>query len=408
MKIIFLLTQSLESPGGGGRYLPLARALVQHGHDVTIFALHHNFAEITRRSFTIDGVIVKYVGQMHVRKTGNAKTYFNPVALFWITFLATVQLFWAAFRTPADAIHVCKTQPMNGVAAWLVHLLRRVPVFLDSDDYEAVNNRFAHAWQQRLVAWFEDWMPRFATGITAGTTYIAERFASQDYPPERIFVVPNGVDRARFAVLQDEMLAAEKVAQLREQWQINGSQHVIVYIGSMSLVSHAVDLLLESFQLVLRLQPDALLLLVGAGEDLPGLQQMAHDLSISRCVRFVGRVPLAEIPYYFHLGKLTVDPMRRSIPAESSLSLKLLESMAAGVPCVTADIGDRRAVVDGAGLAVEPDDVDALAEGILYILQHPETAVAMRQAAAALREQNWWDRRVELFTEQYKFLEQRA
>lgn len=405
LRITFLLTQSLESPGGGGRYLPLARALVQRGYSVVLIALHHNYAEAPQRNFTVDGIAVKYVGQMHVRKSGNVKTYFNPVTLLWVAFMATVQLFWAAFRTPADAIHVCKTQPMNGVAAWLVHLLRRIPVFLDSDDYEAVNNRFAHAWQQRFVAWFENWMPGFASGITAGTTYIAERFASRGFPPEKIIIVPNGVDRARFAVLQDETVVAQKAAQLRQKWQIGDGHRVIVYVGSMSLVSHAVDLLLESFQLVLQREPNALLLLAGAGEDLPRLQQMAHDLAISDCVRFVGRVPLAEIPYCFHLGVLAVDPMRRSIPAESSLSLKLLESMAAGTPCVTADIGDRRAVVNGAGLAVAPDDVDALAEGILHILQHPETAVAMRQRAIALREQNWWDQRVDLFIKQYKLLE---
>src|SRR5690606_34375461 len=170
--ITFLLTQSLESPSGGGRYFPLAKALVGQGHRVTIFALHHNYHELERRRFVRDGVTVEYVGQMHVLKANNRKTYFHPLAMIGITLVATLKLARAALREPGDLIHVAKGQPMNGIAAWIAHRLRRVPVFLDSDDYEAVHNRFGGRWQQRIVAWFEDWIPSFASGITVGNTFI--------------------------------------------------------------------------------------------------------------------------------------------------------------------------------------------------------------------------------------------
>src|SRR5690606_19175132 len=94
------------------------------------------------------------------------------------TFWATVRLTWAALRTPCDVVQVCKTQPMNGAAAWVARLVKRVPVFLDSDDYEAVNNRFGGRNQQRIVALFEDWMPSFATGIITNTSFILERFVA--------------------------------------------------------------------------------------------------------------------------------------------------------------------------------------------------------------------------------------
>ena len=128
MKILFLSTQSKESPSGGGRYWPLAKALVDLGHDVTLAALHHNYRDLINRNFTEDGVNVKYVGQMHVRKVGNQKLYFHPVQMVWIALIATLKLTWTALRTDCDAIHICKSQPMNGLAGWFAHLLRRVPV----------------------------------------------------------------------------------------------------------------------------------------------------------------------------------------------------------------------------------------------------------------------------------------
>ena len=41
MKIAFMLTQSLDSPSGLGRYGPLARELARMGHAVEVFALHY-------------------------------------------------------------------------------------------------------------------------------------------------------------------------------------------------------------------------------------------------------------------------------------------------------------------------------------------------------------------------------
>lgn len=394
MRILFLLTQSLESPGGGGRFWPLAKALTQLGHEVTLVALHHDYASLGERRFRREGVDVWYVAQMHVRKVGNTKLYFSPWQLLWITFWATVRLTWAALRTPCEVVHVCKTQPMNGVAAWVLHLWRRTPVFLDSDDYEAVNNRFRGRAQQRLVAWFEDWMPSFATGIIAGTRYILDRFADLGFPRARMALIPNGVDETRFALLQQADLDT-RLQQLRQELGLLPEHRVVVYVGSMSLVSHAVDLLLRAFAQVVKQEAQARLVLVGSGEDLPGLQTLATELGLQDQALFVGRVAAELVPLYFRLGDMTTDPLQDTIPAQSSLSLKLVESLVAGVPCVTTDIGDRREIVGQAGIAVQAGNAAALAEAILTILQDPARQLAMCQEAERLRPRLLWHSRVQ-------------
>ena len=400
MRITFLLTQSLESPGGVGRFMPLAKSLARLGHQVTILALHHDYAHLKQRRFIRDNVDVWYVGQMHVRKFGSQKVYYSSLTLLAVTAISTIRLALAALRTPSDVVHVCKTQPMNGAAGWVVHMLRRTPVYLDSDDYEAVNNRFSGRWQQRIVAWFEDWMPSFASGITVNTTFIAKRFRELGYPAERIRLVPNGVDRDRF-VLLDRLDLPQMLDELRQSLRIREQDRVIVYVGSLSLVSHAIDLLLEAFAAVMQLEPDALVLFVGGGEDLERMQQRAVALRVSERVRFLGQVPADRIPLYYRLGEVSVDPRYDSLPAQSSLSLKLVESIAAGVPCVTTDIGDRRHIVGAAGVAVTPDDAHALATGILSILNDAERSTSMRAAARAMREPLFWENRVRLFASIY-------
>lgn len=401
MQLVFLLTQSLESPGGGGRFLPLAKALVAKGYRVRLVALHHDYATLKQRKFVLDGVEVRYVGQMHVRKVGSEKIYYHPLHLLWVAARSTLALTLEAVRDPGDAIHVCKTQPMNGLAAWVAHTLRRTPVYLDCDDWETLNNRFQNGWQQRVVAWFERWLPSFASGITANTTFIVEQFTQLGYPPERIQLVPNGVDRSRFAVLERDDLP-DLLASLRERFGIAPSHRVVVYIGTMSLVNHAVDLLLGAWCDVLRAEPDARLVLVGGGEDLTDLRQMSETLGIGEQVRFVGHVPMDEVPPYYCLGEFSVAPLQDTLLARTNLSLKLVESIVAGVPVVTGALGDHARVVGAAGYTVVPGDARALAEGMLHLLRHPEQLAAMRAAAHQMRAEYFWDRRVEQFVKVYE------
>lgn len=401
MRITFLLTQSLQGSGGGGRYLPLAQALARRGHQVQILALHDDYARTPQRRFQIGPVAVWYVGQMHVLRQGGQRRYYSAPGLLWVTLVSTLRLTWALLRTPTEVIQVCKTQPMNAVAAWVAHVVRGLPVYLDNDDYEALNNRFAQAWQQRLVAWFENWMPSFAAGITVSTAFMAEHFKSLGYPPGRIRLVPHGIDLDQFSVLERPEAPAV-LERLRQGLHLGADDLPVVYVGSMSLLNHAVDLLLEAFVVVGQQEPRARLLLVGDGEDLASLKQLAERLGLATRAQFVGRVERDLIPYYYGLGLVSVDPKRDTQRAHSSLSIKLIESIAAAVPCVTADTGDSRQRVGEAGRVVPPGQAPALAEALLRLLHAPADMAAMRAAARDLRPAYTWEVLAQRFEEEYQ------
>jgi glycosyltransferase involved in cell wall biosynthesis len=393
MRITFLLTQSLESPSGLGRYWPVAKALQQRGYRVTLLALHHNWEGLTRRRFVREGVHVWYVGQMHVRKVGNHKYYFRPLRLLWIVVRATWGLLWAALRVPTDIYHVCKPQPMNSIAGLLARWLRHKPLYLDCDDYETGSNTFNGAWQRRVVAFFEDRVPRFARGITVNTHFTAARLEELGYPPERVVRVPNGVERKRFAEAATESLRG--LDALRESLGLV-DKRVVLYLGSMSLTNHAVDLLLEAFVQVRAQEPRAMLLLVGGGEDFDVLRGQALDLG--KAVRFVGRVDPAQAPLYYRLAVVSVDPVYDDAVAAARFPLKVVESWAAGVPVVTGNVGDRAALLaKGGGLLVPAGDADALAKAITKLLSDEETRAAQAARARDLRARYCWDRLVTLW-----------
>jgi glycosyltransferase involved in cell wall biosynthesis len=398
MKILFLLTQDMESPAGIGRFGPLARELVRLGHTVNIAALHSNYQSLSRKRFTHDGVNIWYVAPMHVRKAGNVKSYYSPLGLMWVLLRATLALSWAALVLPADIIHVGKPHPMNGLAGLVGKYLRGRRLFLDCDDLEAEVNHFSAAWQRRWMAAFERWLPRRVDVITVHTDFIRSRLLTQGIPSERIYYLSNGVDRRRF-----EIPDLQVVASLRRKFGIE-QKKIVAYIGSLSLAGHPVDLLLNAFVAVHHAQPDSILLIVGGGEDLEALNSLASRLGIAPVVVFSGRIPPADINLYYRLASVSVDPVYDDQVARARQPLKLFESWACGVPFVSADVGDRRLLLGDppAGLLSLPGDPDSLAQSILQILNGSALASDLRQRGFERVKDYYWDQLVQRLDERYK------
>jgi|GEM_PF-242684 len=400
MKIVFLTTASLESPYGVGRCLPLARQLVRLGHSVHILALHHNLTDSVPRYQKVDGVQVQYVGAMHVRKIGDTTTYYSPFRLPWIVATGAWGMARAALSLKADVYHIGKPHPQNTLAGWLAaRLTRGARLFLDYDDYEAGINRFGNPLERAVLSFFEDQTPRWIDGITTHATFLERRLAAQGIPPERILRLPSAFDPARFAPASAEILA-----HWRHQLDVS-DQKVVLYVGTISFVNHAVDLLLYAFAIAAAGRDDLLLLIVGGGQDLAQTKALAEALGIAHLCRFTGRVDADAVPALFQLATISVDPARDTPAEEARWPLKIVESLAAGTPVLTGDVGDRREMLGSgtpgsgtpgsgtpgsgshssqAGLLVAPDDADALAQGLQEMLDAPEELERMAVAARRL------------------------
>jgi glycosyltransferase involved in cell wall biosynthesis len=390
VRFLFVLTQDLESPAGAGRYFPWAKALARRGHQVSIAALHADYTRTPYKQFFRDGVYVQYVAQMHVLKQGDQKKYFSPPELVLRSLQATWALSRAVSRIPADIIQVGKPQPMNGIAGWVGRIFRKRVLFVDCDDLEASNNRFSGGWQRRVVGIFERRLPQSADHVTTHTHVLEKQLRALGIPAGRITYLPHGIDPERFAETQPEQVEA-----LKDRFGLQGKQ-VIVYVGSMSLGSHAVDLLLEAFARTRLSHPNTRLVLVGGGQDYELIRQKTAESRLEQAVIFCGRVPSAGTPLYYRMGDVSIDPIPDNASGRASLSLKMIESWACGVPLVTVDVGDRKEMLGDppAGLLVAPGDPDALAAGMLQILDHPEMGKVFAQRGTIRVADFTWDQLV--------------
>jgi glycosyltransferase involved in cell wall biosynthesis len=373
MRITLLLTAGIDRPVGA-RYLPICAELARRGHWVRILALHPDFAACRERRFMRDGVEVWYVGQMHARKSDSVPERFAPLQLLRVLVAATLGMVWGVVCSPADVYHLGKPQPINGMAALLgVLLLRRHRFYVDCDDDEVASNRLTAGWQRAVFGFWQWLLPRLAAGVTVNTHFLADRMRRAGIA--RVAYVPNGADPhcAPPPATTTVLRAALGLAGRR----------VVAYAGTLALQNHPVDLLIDAFAQVAARVPDAALLLIGGGEDLPRLRRQAEQLGLRDRVRFTGQAPRRGVPAYLALADVSVDPVRDNDVARARSPLKIFESMALGVPVVTGDVGDRAALLDGgrAGVLVRPGDATALAEALAALLTDEPRRQALADAS---------------------------
>jgi glycosyltransferase involved in cell wall biosynthesis len=207
---------------------------------------------------------------------------------------------------------------------------------------------------------------RLADRIVANAEAVRQWLIGQGYRGDRITVIRNGVDLARFD-------GRRGGSSLRQELGLPATSPLVAVVARVS-PTKGLEYFLDAAASLAARHPDAYFLVVGqaAPDDQEyerGLQAYAARLGLERRVVFTGlRLDIPEV-----LSEMAVSVL----PSLSEgLSNVLLESMAAGVPVVATRVGGNgEAVEDGVtGLLVEPRDAVGLAGAIGRILDDRELA----------------------------------
>jgi rhamnosyl/mannosyltransferase len=111
--------------------------------------------------------------------------------------------------------------------------------------------------------------------------------------------------------------------------------------------------------------------------------QMSRDLGLEGRVRFLGDVSAADLPRLYAAADVFVLP---SILRAEAFGLVLLEAMAAGLPCVTTELGTGSTFIvqdEVTGLVVPPHDAAALAAALRRLAADPALRTRLGAAGRA-------------------------
>ena len=245
----------------------------------------------------------------------------------------------------------------------------------------------------------ETWACRRADAVGAICEGLLGDLRRRGIDPAKLFAVPNAVDLEQFG---DPL---PRDAALASQLDLDGAD-VVGFIGSF-YDYEGLDDLIAAMPALVAARPNARLLLVGGGPMATALKRQAETSPAADRIRFVGRVPHAEVDRYYSLVDVLAYPRKHMRLTDLVTPLKPLEAMAQEKLVAASDVGGHRELIeDGVtGTLFRADDPAALAAALAALFADRASWPERRaRAKSYVARERSWDRSVAAYVPVYERL----
>jgi len=194
------------------------------------------------------------------------------------------------------------------------------------------------------------WILRNSDYILSTSKVMATETAK--YTSKMISITPFGIDC--------QLFSPSKEGKKEDRTFIVGCTKTLAPI-------YGIDILIKAFAVISH-DIDAKLKLLGEGPSYLELKQLTEKLNISDKVEFLGRKPIAELPYYYNDFDVAVY-----LSKSESFGVVALEAMACECPLIVSKAaGFIEVVPSEAGIFIDCEDVQAVAESLRLLYKNKE------------------------------------
>jgi len=364
---------ALDEPGGT-RHYELSRRLVEYGHRVTVITSPVSYLTGKPRHLSkkrqpgnlsqgpatsnpgiriLEAYAYPALHRSFVHRTLNFASFMVSSLLIGLR-VGKLDLVWG-------------TSPpiFQGVTAWVVARLKRVPLLFEVRDlWPAFAVQVGVLRLPALIRaseWLERALYRRADRVMVNSPgfvpYVQLRGARE------VTVLPNGADTSMFN-------PADGGDQFRQANGLAG-RTVVLYAGAHGL-SNDLGVVLEAANL-LRDRDDIVIVLLGDGKEKPGLVAQATRMGLAN-VCFIDPLPKNEMSCALAGADICLAILKPLPLYATVYPNKVFDYMAAGRPVVLAIAGVIRELLEraGAGIPVAPGDASSLARAIRQLADDPE------------------------------------
>ena len=341
------------------------RALSQLGHDVDLVTYHVGENLVIPRVSIYRTPVLRFV--RHV-----------PIGPSQTKLMLDVLLFFRAIGLMAkkryDLVHTHEEASFFGVLLAKLFGIPHVYDMHSSLPQQLMN--FQYTGSRPLVRLFE-WLERRSINSSDAVITICPALAEQvkklngRVPQLMIENVPT-------LEADPEVVSEENLLRFKAAHSLEGKR-IVLYAGNFEAYQ-GIDLLILSAEKVLARTDGAVFLLVGGKpEQVQHYKDSVSKRGLSSHFRFTGQRPAQEIAAYISLADALVSP--RTVGTNTPL--KVYEYLQAGKPIVATDLPTHTQVLNqDVAILVEPYP-DAVARGILSVLEDPTIG---RKVAAQARQ----------------------
>ena len=388
MHILFLTDNfPPETNAPASRTYEHAKRWAMSGHRVTVVTgapnfpsgkIHAGYRNALWNRESVDGIDVIRVWTYITANEGFIKR-----TLDYLSFRVAATLASLFVKRP-NVVVGTSPQFFTVCAAWVVSLLHWRPFVFELRDLWPDSIVAVGAMREtraiRLLRRLEYFLYRRAARIVSVTNSFKEVLTTNGIAPEKIVVVPNGVEL-------DMYLPGERPAELADRLGLSG-KFIAAYVGTIGM-AHGLGTVLEAAT-QLKARTDIVFLLVGTGAEQTTLARRCKDEGLDN-VLFVGAVSKVEVREYWKLCDVALVLLRDTPLFSHVIPSKMFEAMGTARPIILGVRGESKSILEraGAGIAIAPENALELAAAILRLADETSLAAGMGASGRAFVEQNF-------------------
>lgn len=357
------------------RVSELAERWVELGHRVTVLTafpnhptgkIHPDYRGRFRGGFYKETVSGVEVVRCWLLPLPNRKSWER--ILNYVSFSLSAALRGLFLGRP-DVIVATSPQLLVGLSGWFLASIKRVPWVFEvrdiwPDAILASGVSRPGSFLARALTRLSRFLYRKADRVVVvSPAFVGDVERIGGTTTAKIDVIPNGVETERFS--------PHVSPSLPEGMDASG-RFVVSYIGTIGF-AHGLGTLLKAAERARREIPNALFLVVGDGADRAAFDDTRKSRGLSNVVS-LGSQPRDAIPGILAASDASLVMLRKAAAFEKVIPTKMLEAMASARPVILTVEGEAaRILMDAAGgIAVPPEDVDGLLDGIRTLQEDPE------------------------------------
>jgi len=279
--------------------------------------------------------------------------------------LAFISLYRLLKSEKVDLVHTHSSKA-GILGRWAAHFAK-VPKIMHT--YHGFGfNDYQKWWVRRLLIWLERITARVTDKLVAVSNENIKKGLTNGIGEEvQYAMVHSGIETKAFSEVSGD------IDEKRREIGIDKNEPVIGMIACFKPQKAPLNFI-RLAERVCSVYPQAKFVLVGDGELRPKIEKLIAKLNLKNRVVLTGW--RRDIPRIIHIfDVLVLTSLWEGLPRV------FLEAWASGKPVVATDVdGARESIIDGKnGFLVEPDDLNRMAERVVWLIKNRDSAQKMGQ-----------------------------
>lgn len=335
-------------PGNRGtpsRILDMSQGLARLGHEVHVVSYH------LKTQTPTDGIAIHRIPNIPTYKRMGPGPSFQKLLL--LDPLLALEVLKISKKIDFDIIHGHSYEGF--LAALGTARIRKKKLIYDAHSTlagELPSYGFVNI--KSVVTYLDARVPRWSDYVIAVSDTLKEFLIGQGVRPEKISVIPTGVNIEQFE--------GHDPNWVRTHYKVPRDARIVMYTGSLANFQ-GVDYLIEAMKIVFSNYKDVVLFLVGNSNE-QKYREMCSEGGIADKVIITGERPFEEIPLFLAAADVLVSP-RTECPG---IPQKLSNYMAAGKAIVSFAGSAKLLQHEKNGVVVENGNLIEMAQGIGKLL----------------------------------------